>query len=233
MAIYAISDLHLSFSTDKPMNIFGTIWENYEEKIKENWINKITDDDLVLLPGDFSWAMYLKDTVKDFEYLSKLPGKKLLLKGNHDYWWTTLTSMRNFLKDNKFENIDFIYNNSYEYEGNIIVGTRGWILSDNSEDKRLVKRELLRLELSIQDGIKKYGNKKPIIVCMHYPPVLKNSNYGRTEFTEVMKKYNVKKCIYGHLHGTSQTDVVEGIIEGIDYKMVSCDYTKFELIRII
>lgn len=233
MAIYAISDLHLSFSTDKPMNIFGTIWENYEEKIKENWINKITDDDLVLLPGDFSWAMYLKDTVKDFEYLSKLPGKKLLLKGNHDYWWTTLTSMRNFLKDNKFENIDFIYNNSYEYEGNIIVGTRGWILSDNSEDKRLVKRELLRLELSIQDGIKKYGNEKPIIVCMHYPPVLKNSNYGRTEFTEVMKKYNVKKCIYGHLHGTSQTDVVEGIIEGIDYKMVSCDYTKFELIRII
>lgn len=233
MAIYAISDLHLSFSTDKPMNIFGTIWENYEEKIKENWINKITDDDLVLLPGDFSWAMYLKDTVKDFEYLSKLPGKKLLLKGNHDYWWTTLTSMRNFLKDNKFENIDFIYNNSYEYEGNIIVGTRGWILSDNSEDKRLVKRELLRLELSIQDGIKKYGNEKPIIVCMHYPPVLKNSNYGKTEFTEVMKKYNVKKCIYGHLHGTSQKDVVEGIIEGIDYKMVSCDYTKFELIRII
>ena len=233
MAIYAISDLHLSFSTDKPMNIFGTIWENYEEKIKENWINKITDDDLVLLPGDFSWAMYLKDTVKDFEYLSKLPGKKLLLKGNHDYWWTTLTSMRNFLKDNKFENIDFIYNNSYEYEGNIIVGTRGWTLSDNSEDKRLVKRELLRLELSIQDGIKKYGNEKPIIVCMHYPPVLKNSNYGRTEFTEVMKKYNVKKCIYGHLHGTSQTDVIKGIIEGIDYKMVSCDYTKFELIKII
>lgn len=159
MAIYAISDLHLSFSTDKPMNIFGTLWENYEEKIKENWINKIQEDDLVLLPGDFSWAMYLKDTVKDFEYLNNLPGKKLLLKGNHDYWWTTLTSMRTFLKDNNFENIDFIYNNSYEYDGNIIAGTRGWTQSDDNEDKRLVKRELIRLELSIQDGIKNMEKK--------------------------------------------------------------------------
>lgn len=233
MAIYAISDLHLSFSTDKPMNIFGTIWENYEEKIKENWINKIKDDDLVLLPGDFSWAMYLKDTAKDFEYLNNLPGKKLLLKGNHDYWWTTLTSMRNFLKENNFEKIDFIYNNSYENDGNIIVGTRGWNLADTSEDKRLIKREMLRLELSIQDGINKYGKDKPIIVCMHYPPILKNSEYGKSEFTELMKKYNVKQCIYGHLHGTSQINVIEGKIEDIDYKMVSCDYTKFEPIKIV
>lgn len=196
MSIYAISDLHLSFNTNKPMNIFGKIWDNYEEKIREDWVNKIKEDDLVLLPGDFSWAMYLKDTKKDFEYLNSLPGKKLLLKGNHDYWWTTLTSMRNFLKDNKCENIDFIYNNSYEYDGNIIAGTRGWILSDNSEDKRLVKRELIRLELSIQDGIKKYGENKPIIVCMHYPPIIKSSKNSKTEFTELMKKYNVKKCIF-------------------------------------
>ncbi len=232
MAIYAISDLHLSFSTDKPMNIFGTLWENYEEKIKENWINKIQEDDLVLLPGDFSWAMYLKDTVKDFEYLNNLPGKKLLLKGNHDYWWTTLTSMRTFLKDNNFENIDFIYNNSYEYDGNIIAGTRGWTQSDDNEDKRLVKRELIRLELSIQDGIKKYGKEKPIIVCMHYPPIVKGNNYTRVEFAELMEKYNVKQCIYGHLHGTSQVGLIEGKINNIDYKMVSCDYTNFELIKI-
>lgn len=232
MAIYAISDLHLSFSTDKPMDIFGEQWENYEEKIKENWIKNIKEDDLVLLPGDFSWAMYLKDTVKDFEFINALPGKKLLLKGNHDYWWTTLTSMRNFLKENKFKNIDFIYNNSYEYDGYIIAGTRGWTQSDDNEDKRLVSRELIRLELSIQDGIKNFGDNKPIIVCMHYPPIVKNNNSNRIEFAEIMEKYNVEKCIYGHLHGTSQIGLIEGKINKIDYKMVSCDYTNFELIKI-
>lgn len=232
MAIYAISDLHLSFSTDKPMDIFGSQWENYEEKIKENWIKNIKEDDLVLLPGDFSWAMYLKDTVKDFEFINALPGKKLLLKGNHDYWWTTLTSMRNFLNENKFENIDFIYNNSYEYNGYIIAGTRGWTQSDDNEDKRLVSRELIRLELSIQDGIKNFGDDKPIIVCMHYPPIVKTNNSNRIEFAELMEKYNVEKCIYGHLHGTSQIGLIEGKINKIDYKMVSCDYTNFELIKI-
>lgn len=233
MAIYAISDLHLSFSVNKPMNIFGEIWENYEEKIKENWIKKVRDDDLVLLPGDFSWAMYIKDALKDFEYLNELPGKKILLKGNHDYWWTTLTSMRRFLKENNLKNIDFIYNNSYEHDGNIIVGTRGWTLSDNEEDKRLVKRELIRLELSIQDGIKKYGQDKPILVCMHYPPIVKNASSYRLEFAELMGKYNIKKCIYGHLHGTSQLGIIEGKIDGIEYNMVSCDHTKFKLIKII
>ncbi len=232
MAIYAISDLHLSFSTDKPMNIFGEIWENYEEKIAENWKKQITDEDLVLLPGDFSWAMYLKDTVKDFEYLNKLPGKKLLLKGNHDYWWTTLKSMREFLADNNFSNIDFIYNNSYEYDGYIIVGTRGWTQSDNDEDIRLVDREKIRLELSIQDGIKNYGEDKSIIVCMHYPPITKGNACNRDEFAKVMEKYNVKQCLYGHLHGNSHKDIIEGKINNIDYKMVSCDYTQFKLIKI-
>ena len=232
MAIYAISDLHLSFNTDKPMNIFGEQWNNYEEKIKEDWISKIKDDDIVLLPGDFSWAMYLKDTIKDFEYLDSLPGKKLLLKGNHDYWWTTLTSMRKFVKDNGLNNIDFIYNNSYEYEGNIIAGTRGWTQSDSEEDKRLVKRELIRLELSIQDGIKKYGNEKPIIVCMHYPPIVKSNNSIRDDFAKLMKQYNVRQCIYGHLHGYSQSEIIEGMIDNIDYKMVSCDHTKFTLVKL-
>jgi len=232
MAIYAISDLHLSFSTDKPMNIFGEIWENYEEKIAENWKKQITDEDLVLLPGDFSWAMYLKDTVKDFEYLNKLPGKKLLLKGNHDYWWTTLKSMREFLANNNFSNIDFIYNNSYEYDGYIIAGTRGWTQSDNDEDIRLVDREKIRLELSIQDGIKNYGEDKSIIVCMHYPPITKGNASNRNEFAKVMEKYNVKQCLYGHLHGNSHKDVIEGKINNIDYKMVSCDYTQFKLIKI-
>ena len=232
MAIYTIADLHLSFNTDKPMDVFGVNWENHTEKIKKNWINKVTENDLVLLPGDFSWATYLKDTYMDFEYLNSMPGKKILLKGNHDYWWTSLKKMREYLEENNFCNIDFLHNNSYEFENKIIVGTRGWQDEDNSEDKRLTKREIARLELSIKDGIKNFGTDKEIIVCMHYPPF---SNYEETEFSyiDLMKKYNVTKCIYGHLHGeASHADAQEGVIEGIDFKLVSVDYTGFDLIRL-
>lgn len=228
MAIYAISDLHLSFNTDKPMNIFG--WNDYEEKIKEDWNKKVKEEDLVLIPGDFSWEMKLNNTYKDFEYLAKLPGKKLLLKGNHDYWWNTLKSMRTFLKQNNIENIDFIYNNSYEFEENVITGTRGWNLTvENKEDEKIQKREAMRLENSIKDGIEKYGNKK-IIVCMHYPPILKDNQ--NNEFIKILEKYNVSCCIYGHLHGKSQSNVIEGIHNNIKYKMVSCDYTDFKLTKI-
>lgn len=229
MAIYAISDLHLSFNTDKPMNIFG--WDNYENKIRENWNKKVTEKDLVLLPGDFSWELKLDNTYKDFQYLASLPGKKLLLKGNHDYWWTTLKSMRTFLEKNDITNIDFIYNNSYEYEGKVIVGTRGWnLIEETPEDKKIKNREVLRLENSIKDGLEKFGHNKEIIVCMHYPPITKECQIN--EFTKVLEKYNIKKCIYGHLHGKSQLNAFEGIYNNIEYKMVSCDYTNFELIQI-
>ena len=226
--IYAIGDLHLSFNESKPMDIFGDNWENHEKKIKKDWLNKVNENDLVLLPGDFSWSMHLKDTVKDFEYLSSLPGRKILLKGNHDYWWTTITNMRKFLVENNFRDIDFLHNNSYEYEGYIIAGTRGWIQNDDKEDKRLVQREVQRLELSIQDGIKKYGENKPIIVCMHYPPIAKDPS----PFIKVMKKHNVKECIYGHLHGTSINEAVEGTHEGIKIKLVSSDSLNFTLWKV-
>lgn len=224
MSIFAISDLHLSFANNKPMDIFGDNWTGHENKIKEDWMSKVKEDDLVLLPGDFSWAMHLEDTVQDFEYLEKLPGKKLLLKGNHDYWWTTLSKMRNYLKENNFNTIDFIYNNSYCFEDCIIAGSRGWSSLD-CENEKMLNRELIRLELSLEDGIKKYGKEFPIIVCMHYPPA--------SEFIELIKKYNVKMLIYGHLHGASQQYVKEGNIEGIDFKMVSCDYTDFKLVKLI
>ena len=172
MSIYAISDLHLSFNTNKPMDIFG--WNNYEEKISQDWRTNVKEEDLVLLTGDFSWEMKLENTYKDFQFINNLPGKKLLLKGNHDLWWTTLKRMREFLKEKEFNNIDFIYNNSYEFENYIIAGTRGWnLVSENIDDKKIKDRELLRLENSIIDGIRKYGEDKPIIVCMHYPPLLK------------------------------------------------------------
>lgn len=232
MSIYAISDLHLSLNTDKPMNIFG--WNNYEEKIREDWLKKVNEEDLVLLPGDFSWEMKLENTYRDFEFISKLPGRKILLKGNHDYWWTTLKSMQNFLKVNNIENIDFLYNNSYEFENKIIAGTRGWNLNiEEPNDEKIQIREEKRLELSIKNGIENFQddeNSKEIIVCMHYPPISKENKYN--VFTKILQKYNVKKCIYGHLHGKAHENAVEGMVDGIEYIMASCDYTGFKLIRI-
>ena len=229
MAIWAIADLHLSFNENKPMDVFGDNWKNHEEKIKQDWISKVTDNDLVLLPGDFSWSMYLEDTVKDFEYLNSLPGEKLLLKGNHDYWWTTVTKMRKFIEENNFKNIDFLYNNSFEYEECIIAGTRGWALLGEEYDPKLIQREQIRLELSIQDGIKRFGNDKEVIVCMHYPPTTKN---GEMDFINIMKKYNIKICLYGHLHSTAIQDAVEGNIEEIELKLVSADGVNFKLQKI-
>ena len=230
MAIYVIADLHLSFSQDKPMSIFGENWEGHSEKIKNNWISKVKPEDTVVLPGDFSWAMYLQDTYKDFEYLNSLPGKKLLLKGNHDYWWTTVTNMRNFLEENKFKNIDFIYNNSYLVENKILTGTRGWNLLDTENSRKMIKRESIRLQLAIEDGIKKYGDDKEIIVFMHYPPI-SNTN-RKSEFLKILKQYDIKRCYYGHLHGKSHQDAVEGIVDGIEFKLISADYLNFDVIKV-
>ena len=222
------------------MDIFGDNWGGHEEKIRNNWIENVKEDDLVILPGDFSWETYLEDTKLDFEYLNSLPGKKLLLKGNHDYWWTTVTAMRNFLKENNFTNIDFLYNNSYEFENKIICGTRGWSIADEEMDRKLIDRELIRLELSLKDGIQRYGDNKEnlgdkeIIVFMHYPPITKAKviSQQEAEFVEMMKRYNVKKCYYGHLHGVSIADAIEGDVEGIEFKLVSADGLDFKLLKI-
>ena len=222
------------------MDIFGDNWVGHEEKIRNNWIENVKEDDLVILPGDFSWETYLEDTKLDFEYLDSLPGKKLLLKGNHDYWWTTVTAMRHFLQENDFTNIDFLYNNSYEFENKIICGTRGWSIADEEMDKKLINRELIRLELSLKDGLQKYGNNKEnlgdkeIIVFMHYPPITKAKviSQQEAEFVELMKKYNVKRCYYGHLHGASIADAIEGDVEGIEFNLVSADGLNFELLKI-
>ena len=229
MAIWAIADLHLSFSENKPMDVFGDNWKNHEETIKQDWKTKVADNDLVLLPGDFSWSMHLEDTVQDFEYINSLPGKKILLKGNHDYWWTTVTKMRRFLEEHDFKNIDFLHNNSYEYEDTIITGTKGCALSGEEYDPKLVQREMLRLELSITDGIKKYGEDKEMIVCMHYPPT---TNNGEMEFINIMKKYNVKNCLYGHLHSTAINGAVQGDFNGVNLKLVSADGLDFKLLKI-
>lgn len=234
MSIYVIADLHLSFNQNKPMNIFGENWNNHEEKIKKNWLEKVKSEDTVILPGDFSWATYLEDTKLDFKYLNALPGKKILLKGNHDYWWTTLKSMRNFLKENEFENIDFLYNNSYLVEDKILVGTRGWSLQETEECKKMINRENERLKLSLEDALKNYGTEKEIIVFMHYPPINSKNILDNTylEFFKTMKKHNVKTCYYGHLHSNSHKDAIEGNVEGINFNLISADYLDFNLKKI-
>ena len=236
MSIYAIGDLHLSFGEDKPMDIFGDNWTNHAEKIKQDWISKVKDEDTVILAGDFSWAMQLENSLPDFQYINNLPGKKILLKGNHDYWWTTVTKMKRFLKENNIENIDFLYNNSYLIEDRIICGTRGWALSEENfeEDKKIVDREAGRLKISIEDGISKFGKDKEIIAFLHYPPItISNLNqYEQRPFIQILKEYNIKKCYYGHLHGPAIKDAVNGNIDEIELKLISCDGVDFKLQKI-
>ena len=236
MSIWTIADLHLSFCVDKPMNIFGENWDNYEDKVKQDWLSKVKEEDTVILSGDFSWGTYLEETTADFRFINDLPGTKILLKGNHDYWWQTIKSMDKFLKENSFENIYFLHNNSYFVDNKIIVGTRGWNFDFNDSDfERIYERELIRLELSIKDGIQKYGEDKEIICFVHYPPITKNmiENGIKSKYLEILNKYNISRLYYGHLHGASLKEAVEGNIDGVELKLVSSDYLKFELLRVI
>ena len=234
MSIFAISDLHLSFGVDKPMNIFGKIWDNYEEIVKKNWITAVKEEDTVIIPGDISWAMTLNESVKDFEYIDKLPGKKIILRGNHDYYFSTKTKMNNFFNEYGFKNFYILHNNAYEVEDYIICGTRGWGKTENNnalQDEKIIAREENRLINSLKEGkkiqeeLRKNGIEKDIIVALHFPPFISN-------FIKIMQEYNVKKCVYGHLHGYGHMLVKEGVIDGIDYKMVGCDYTGFKLVKI-
>ncbi|MDD4688855.1 MAG: metallophosphoesterase [Eubacteriales bacterium] len=222
MALFAIADLHLSFSTDKPMNIFGNKWENYEERLKENWNNYISVDDTVVICGDISWATYIEDAVCDFEFIHKLNGHKIILKGNHDYWWTTMSKMNAFLSQNNFSTISVLHNNSFEVDGISLCGTRGWMpyeLCKKADDKKVYERELQRLELSLKEA--KCEN---IVACLHYPP--------DDRFLDLMKKYSVGRCLFGHLHAKSQENAPQGVFDGIECRLVSGDYLDFLPIKI-
>ncbi|MBU5438945.1 metallophosphoesterase [Tissierella sp. MSJ-40] len=220
--IYGIADLHLDYSKEKPMDIFGGKWINHEEKIFDNWIRLIKDEDLVLLPGDISWALRLEGAYNDLQRIDKLPGKKIILKGNHDYWWQGLKKLNGL----NLKTIFFLQNNSYIYYNTAIVGTRGWIPKDSEDfddqDKKIYFRELNRLQLSLE-SVK--GNVDKIIAIMHYPPF--NIDLTTNEFVSLMKEYNVEICLYGHLHSEGHRYAVEGNIEGIDFYCISSDYIDF------
>jgi len=238
MAIYAISDLHLALGVEKPMDIFGGKWENYMEKLKIFWQDTVSADDYVIVPGDISWATYLEDGLRDFEFINNLPGKKIILKGNHDYWWSTLNKLETFLKNNGFTTIKFLHNNCYVIEDAVLCGSRGWKCPGDDEfgkeDMKMYNRELQRLELSLKCAVKAAADSdnriRKIIAALHYMPF--NIKKQPSGFVEIMKKYNVNVCIYGHLHGEGIKNSVEGNIDGIEYFLVSADYLGFKPIRI-
>lgn len=228
MNIYAISDLHLSKGTDKPMDIFGSRWVNHWEKIQTHWQQKVNEDDVVLIPGDISWGINLEEAMPDLLDISYMPGKKILLEGNHDYWWSSPTKLRSVLPCG----MEIIQNDFIDIGAFLVCGSRGWLLPGDDRfeerDEKIYRRELIRLELSLSKAAS--FSAKPIICMMHYPPF--NQKHEPSGFIDIMKKYNVECCIFGHLHGAYIRDVPEGAVGGINFHMVSCDYLNFEPKRI-
>ncbi len=226
MSIYAISDLHLSFSegVEKPMGVFGPEWVNHAERTKENWMKTVSEEDTVILAGDLSWGIRIEEAMDDLDWLAALPGKKVLIKGNHDLWWTSINKLNKL-----YENIFFVQNN-YSLVGDVaICGTRGWICPGDNDftahDENIYKRELLRLRFSLEEAIK--GGHTTIIGALHFPPT--NDKMQGSGFTDLFTEYGVKKVVYGHLHGKEAfSNGLEAILNGVEYRLVSLDRLKCE-----
>jgi len=223
VALYAIADTHLSFTVEKPMDVFGGVWTNYIEKIRENWIAQIKPEDVVILAGDITWAMRLEEADADFEFLDQLPGQKIVLKGNHDYWWSSIKKMQT-----RWPNFRFLYNNFQVYSDVAICGTRGWVCPGSSgftvEDDVIYRRELLRLENSLKQA--KSAGYKRLIGVLHYAPT--NEKLESSGFTELFERYEVELVVYGHLHTEFGFKAgITGNFGGVEYRLVSADYREF------
>ena len=228
MALYAIGDLHLCLGAPKPMDIFGGAWVGYMEKLEQG-LSCITENDTTVLLGDLSWALGLEEAKADFAWIDRIPGRKIILKGNHDYWWSTASKFYNFCEENGFSNQFILNNNFYEYEGFAICGTRGWFFEEErsgKHDEKVFKRELIRLETSL-----KAAGDLPKIVFLHYPP--KYKGYECPEILALLEKYDVRRCFYGHLHGGSHGLAMEGVWDGVDFRLVSADKLNFKPYTVI
>lgn len=222
MALYAIGDLHLCLGAEKPMDIFGGAWVDYMQKLKEG-MSVIQPEDTTILLGDLSWALDLEQAKEDFSWINAIPGRKIILKGNHDYWWSTASKFYKFCQENDFENMWILHNNHYKYDNIAICGTRGWFFEEERSgvhDEKVFKRELMRLEESL-----KAAGEAQKIVFLHYPPRYKG--YTCNEILAILDKYEVRKCYYGHLHGASHGLAMEGLWDGIEYKLLSADRLNF------
>ena len=230
MKVFAISDLHLSINNPKPMDIFGPVWDGYLDKIFSDWKEKVSEEDLVLLAGDFSWAMKLEETKEDFNLLKDLPGKKVIIRGNHDYWWKSISAVRAILPPNFYA----VQNDALKFDNIIVCGTRGWMVPEKNvimtpENKKIYDREIIRLELTLQSAekLRKEGDK---VICMiHYPP----TNFARddSDFTSLIEKYKVDYVVFGHIHGKKV--VTQFVKNNISYFLTSCDIVGNILTEII
>lgn len=228
MALYAIADLHLSFGTDKPMDVFGGAWEGYVDKLREG-LSVIGPDDTTVLPGDLSWGLDLESAKEDFAFISAIPGRKIILKGNHDYWWSTASKFNRFCEENGFENMHVLNNNCYFYGDIALCGTRGWFFEEDrggEHDAKVFNRELIRLETSL-----KAAGENEKLCFLHYPP--KYRGYECAEILNMLARYGVRDCYYGHLHADSHKLAVEGDYRGIRLHMVSADFLRFKPLKIL
>ena len=223
MALHVIGDTHLSLSSNKPMDVFGGGWSGYVEKLQEGFSANVAEEDTVVLCGDLSWGMSLAEAREDFAFLNALPGaRKILLKGNHDYWWTTASKMNTFFKENGFDTLELLHNNCQLYGDVALCGTRGWFYEEDrgEHSAKIFNRELMRLEKSLQAG-----GEREKYCFLHYPPVYQK--YRCEEIIALLHKYDVSRCYYGHLHGNSHRLATWGEQDGVDYRLIAADYLGF------
>lgn len=232
MSLFVMADLHLYSSVNKPMDIFGARWTDHMPKIKKYWSSIVTNDDTVIVPGDISWGIDYNEAYEDFKFINALPGKKLIGKGNHDYWWGTMTKNRAFVKENGFDTIDFLYNNAYRVEDYIVCGTRGWYVDEklqagNTKDveyEKIVAREAQRLKMSLEEAVKLRTNNEQILVFFHFPPVF--GSFVCDEIVDILLEYDIKHCYFGHIHGTYNIPRTTNY-KGISFSLISSDYNNF------
>ena len=228
MALYALGDLHLAFGADKPMDVFGGRWQGYIDKLRDG-LSVLQPDDTLVIPGDFCWALDLLQAVPDFEFLESFPGRKLLVKGNHDDWWNTASKFSKLCLEYGFGNLNLLHNNCYFYQDVALCGTRGWFFEEDKEgthDEKVFRRELIRLEASL-----KAAGDHEKLCFLHYPP--RYRGYTCPEILELLERYQVKGCYYGHLHGDSHKLAIEGQYAGTQFCLVASDYVNFRPVKIL
>ena len=225
MALFTIADTHLSFGCDKPMDIFKG-WTDYTKRLFDKWNALVAPDDTVVIPGDISWAMQINDAVADFRWLDALPGIKIIGKGNHDYWWQTMNKLNLFLKENEFGTIKFLFNNAYRIGDIAVCGARGWFFDaageDSEQNRKVIDREAGRLARSIEEGIKTGGEP---VAFMHYPVVFDGK--ACEPIMDVLKKYGIRRCYFGHIHGDRTGRFADFTVDGIRFSLVSADSLAF------
>ena len=230
MSIFAIADLHLSHGADKPMDVFGIAWKDHMQKLKNNWKETVSDDDTVIIPGDISWGMDISGTRDDLLFIQSLPGRKIIGKGNHDYWWNSMKKLSEYKKALGLTTVDFLYNNAYNVENITVFGTRGWLLEEapDEQNNKIIEREAIRLALSLEEA-EKISEGRELVAFLHYPPAF--ANEISRPIMKVLRQSGAKRCYYGHLHN-AKNYMLNDMIDGIELTLISSDHLGFKPLKI-